>query len=81
MIAWRIEREKWAQEWREIEKRDAEKKRQWEIENAPRLARERFNKELGEFFHDNSDHLFDAIRHMFRTHAPKKKLWLHSSPR
>ena len=44
MVEWRIEKEKWAKEMEEIEKYHAEQKRQWEIENAPRLARERFQK-------------------------------------
>jgi ribosomal protein L29 len=78
MVEWRIEREKWDKEFKEIEERRVKERRQREIENAPRLARERFQKELGEFFVDNSDEIFEVVRRVFKTYGPKKIPWLHS---
>lgn len=78
MIEWRIELKKWEEELAEIEKYHAEKQRQWAIENAPRLAAERFQKELAEFFLDDSEQLFSIFRRALQTYKPKKNLWLHS---
>jgi hypothetical protein len=78
MIQWRIEREKWAAESAEYERRRQEERRQWEIENAPRLARERFQHELGEFFADNADDLLASVKNLFRAHRSRKRTWLFS---
>jgi hypothetical protein len=78
LIEWRKQLAKWDEERAERDKRDAEERRQWEIENAPRIARERFQKELGEFFVDNSDELFEVVQRIFAAHAPKKTAWLRS---
>lgn len=78
MVAWRIERAKWAKELEEIEKRQAEERRQWEIENAPRLAAERLQRELAEFFLDNSDQLFDVLRNIMRAYMPNAGRIRHS---
>lgn len=72
LIEWRIELEKWEVERQKYEREEAERKRLWAIENAPRLARERFQRELAEFFTDNSDHLFDVIRRICQSHLPRK---------
>jgi hypothetical protein len=37
MVEWRIERAQWEKELAEIERRQAEERRQWQIENAPRV--------------------------------------------
>ena len=63
----------------EIKKRRAEEQRQWEIANAPRLARERFERELAEFFLDNSDQLIKVLRNIMREYMPKKHQWFRSS--
>jgi hypothetical protein len=78
MIEWRLERARFAAQMAEIDKKRAEEKRQWEIQNAPRLARERFQRELGEFFADNADELLAAVKNLLRAHRPKKRTWLHS---
>ncbi len=78
MVAWRIEREKWDKELEEIERRRAEERRQWEIENAPRLAAERLQRELAEFFLDNSDQLFDVLRNIMRAYMPNSARSKHS---
>lgn len=78
MVQWRIERAKWAAESAEYERRRQEERRQREIENAPRLARERFQYELGEFFADNADDLLASVKNLLRTHRPRKRTWLFS---
>lgn len=78
LIAWRIELERFHKEMAEIEEREREKQRLSEIENAPRLARERFQRELGEFFSDNSEQLSAIVQRIFRAYMPKRRPWLHS---
>lgn len=77
-IEWRIQHEEWKKEMKEIEQREAERRRQWEVDNAPRLARERFQREVSEFFVDNSEQFFAVVQHLFRAHTPTRKAWLHS---
>jgi len=72
LIEWRIELEKWERERQEDRRREAEERRKWEIENAPRLARERFQRELAEFFADNSGQLFDVVKRVIQSYSPRK---------
>jgi hypothetical protein len=78
MVEWRIERAKWQEQWDEMKRRDELERRKREIENAPRLARERFQKELGEFFVDNSDALLKSVKNLLVAHQPKHRPWLLS---
>ncbi|HEY9789645.1 MAG TPA: hypothetical protein V6D22_04545 [Candidatus Obscuribacterales bacterium] len=80
VVEHRIEQARWMKEMEESDRQRAEERRQWEIENAPRLAAERFQKELGEFFVNNSGELFATVRRMFRIHGSKKIQWMHSRP-
>lgn len=78
IVQWRIERAAWLKEMKEIDKKHAEERRQWQIASAPRLARERFQKELGEFFVHNADQLFETVRKLFAAYTPKRSSWLYS---
>jgi hypothetical protein len=71
---WIAQRDK---ESEELRVRIAERERRQKIENAPRLAKEKFQKDLDQFIARNHNQIFDVIRRIYRDYTPKTR-WLHS---
>lgn len=61
----------------ELHARLAEKARRKAIEDAPRLAKEKFQRDFDRFFAHNYNEIFDVIRRICRNYTPKTQ-WLHS---
>lgn len=76
-----VEMRKKRREWKEESERTAkirkERLRQQEIENAPRLAKEKFIKDFNKFLHGNYNEVFELFTLMYRHHK-QKTAWLHS---
>lgn len=77
MVRARTIRAQWKKEAEEIEQYHQERQRQWEIENAPQLARERFQKKLQAFLVANEATLFNALTRIYRAHS-REASWKHS---
>ncbi|MBX9771198.1 MAG: hypothetical protein K2X29_07490 [Candidatus Obscuribacterales bacterium] len=55
----------------EINRYHEQEKIKWEIENAPRLAKERFLKRLEDFFVQNEETVFEVIKYIFEDYKHK----------